>query len=92
MKKKKEMAGVFGDLAEYALTAEVTTSAGQLSLDGKKLVEIALRASASTFAFCSCLAEGSIPMPSGGFGEKEQYASLASILQFTFEMDAEDSE
>lgn len=58
--KKKEMAELFDELGEYALETEAAPIGEQSDRDSKKLVEIALLASASTFAFCSAIAEGSV--------------------------------
>lgn len=87
--KKKEMAALFDELGEYALKTEVVPIGEQSDRDGKKLVEIALLASASTFAFCSGIAEGLASMPLGG--KQERYHALARILQLAFDIDAKDS-
>ena len=99
--KKKEMAALFDELGEYALetriepigkqslrrtSREVRGMSELLDRDGKKLVEIALLASASTFAFCSGIAEGSVSMPLSG--KQERYHALARILQLAFDMEA----
>lgn len=84
--KKKEMAALFDELGEYALEAEVTPIGEQSGRDGKKLVEIALLASASTFAFCSSIAEGSLGASFGDMGRQERYDALARILQLAFDM------
>lgn len=83
--KKKEMAALFDELGEYALETEVAPIGEQSDRDSKKLVEIALLASASAFAFCSCIAEGSVSMPLGG--KQERYHALARILQLAFDLD-----
>lgn len=64
--KKKEMAALFDELGEYALETKIKPIGKQSDRDSKKLVEIALLASASTFAFCSGIAEGSVSMPLSG--------------------------
>ena len=87
--KKKEMAALFDELGEYALETEVAPIGEQSDRDSKKLVEIALLASASTFAFCSGIANGSVSMPLGG--KQERYNALTRILQLAFDMDAKDS-
>ena len=87
--KKKEMAALFDELGECALETEATPIGEQSDRDSKKLVEIALLASASTFAFCSAIAEGSVSMPLGG--EQERCHALARILQLAFDIDAKDS-
>lgn len=84
--KKKEMAALFDELGECALETEVRAVGKQTDRDSKKLVEIALLASASTFAFCSGIAEGSVSMPLGG--KQERYHALARILQLAFDMEA----
>lgn len=84
--KKKEMAELFDELGEYALETEAAPIGKQSDRDSKKLVEIALLASASTFAFCSGIAEGSVSMPLGG--KQERYHALARILQLAFDMEA----
>ena len=63
----------------------------QSDRDSKKLVEIALLASASTFAFCSGIAEGSVSMPSGDMGVQERYHALARVLQLAFDMYEKDT-
>lgn len=88
--KKKEMAALFHELGECALKTEVEPVGKQSDRDSKKLVEIALLASASTFAFCSGIAEGSVSMPLGG--KQERYHALARILQLAFDMAAKDAE
>ena len=87
--KKKEMAALFDELGEFALKPEVAPIGEQSDRDSKKLVEIALLASASTFAFCSGIAEGSVSMSLGG--KQERYHALARILQLAFDIDAKDS-
>ena len=87
--KKKEMAALFDELGEYALETEVAPIGEQSDRDSKKLVEIALLASASTFDFCSGIAEGSVSMPLGG--KQERYHALVRILQLAFGMEAKDS-
>lgn len=77
--KKKEMAALFDELGEYALETKIKPVGKQSDRDSKKLVEIALLASASTFAFCSGIAEGSVSMPLSG--KQERYHALARILQ-----------
>ena len=84
--KKKEMAALFDELGECALKTKVMTVGKQSGRDSKKLVEIALLASASTFAFCSGIADGSVSMPLGG--KQERYHALARILQLAFDMEA----
>lgn len=84
--KKKEMAALFDELGDYALETEVAPIGEQSDRDGKKLVEIALLASASTFAFCSGIAEGSVSIPL--CGKQERYHALARILQLAFDMEA----
>lgn len=88
--KKKEMAALFDELSEYALKTEVAPIGEQSNRDGKKLAEIALLASASTFAFCSVIAAGSVSMPLGD--RQERYNALARILQLAFDMEAKDPE
>lgn len=90
--KKKEMAALFDELGEYALETKIKPIGKQSGRDSKKLVEIALLASASTFAFCSGIAEGSVSMPFSDMGKQERYHALARILQLAFDMEAEDSE
>ena len=87
--KKKEMAELFDELGECALETEVAPIGEQSDRDSKKLVEIALLASASTFAFCSCIAEGSVSMPLGG--KQERYHALARILQAAADMELKDA-
>ena len=84
--KKKEMAALFDELWECALETEAAPIVEQSDRDSKKLVEIALLASASTFAFCSAIAEGLVSMPLGG--KQERYHALARILQLAFDMEA----
>ena len=84
--KKKEMAQLFDELGEYALETEIKPIGEQSDRDSKKLVEIALLASASTFAFCSGIAEGSVSMPSGDMGGQERYHALTRVLQLAFDM------
>ena len=83
--KKKEMAALFDGLGECALKTEVVPIGKQSDRDSKKLAEIALLASASTFAFCSGIAEGSVSMPLSG--KQERYHALACILQLAFDME-----
>ena len=87
--KKKEMAELFDELGECALETEVAPIGEQSDRDSKKLVEIALLASASTFAFCSGIAEGSVSMPLGG--KQERYHALARILQAVADMELKDA-
>ena len=84
--KKKEMAQLFDELCEYALETKIKPIGKQSDRDSKKLVEIALLASASTFAFCSGIAEGSVSMPPSG--KQERYHALARVLQLAFDMEA----
>ena len=84
--KKKEMAALFDELGEYALETRIEPIGKQSGRDGKKLVEIALLASASTFAFCSGIAEGSVSMPLGG--KQERYHAPEGIWQVAFDMEA----
>lgn len=84
--KKKEMAALFDELGEYALETKIKPVGKQSDRDSEKLVEIALLASASTFAFCSVIAEGSVSMPLSG--KQERYHALTRILQLAFDMDA----
>ncbi len=71
---------------ECALETRIEPIGKQSDRDSKKLVEIALLASASTFAFCSGIAEGSVSMPLGG--KQERYHALVRILQLAFGMEA----
>lgn len=89
--KKKEMAALFDELGEYALETEIEPIGEQSDRDSKKLVEIALLASASTFAFCSGIAEGSVSMPSGDMGMQERYHALTRVLQLAFDMYEKDT-
>lgn len=80
------MAALFDELGEQRPRNENRAHRKQSDRDSKKLVEIALLASASTFAFCSGIAEGSVSMPLGG--KQERYHALARILQLAFDMEA----
>ena len=84
--KKKEMAALFDELGEYALETRIEPIGKQSDRDGKKLVEIALLASASTFAFCSGIAEGSVSMPPSG--QQERYHAPPRLLPLAFDKDA----
>ena len=87
--KKKEMAALFDGLGECALKTEVVPIGKKSGRVCQESMEFALVAMASTFAFCSGIAEGSVSMPLGG--KQERYHALARILQAAADMELKDA-